>query len=77
MKSAKQIRKELAILRNNLIISGINSNKALTLARQAMNNKYGKGWREQTTNNHLSNYSNDSIYPSIYDGHENGEYWMD
>lgn len=47
MISSKKIRKELNKLRDELISEGINDNIALNEARKAMNNKYGKGWREK------------------------------
>lgn len=72
--NSKAIRKELAIYRNKLIISGINQNQALNLARKAMNDKYGKEWRNETPK--FTGRSND-LYPSIYNGHNNGEHWMD
>ena len=43
----QKIRKELAKLRNKLIIAGENPNKALNLARKAMNDKYGHTWRNE------------------------------
>ncbi len=44
-ESVKLIRKELAIRIKELISQGVNENKALTQARQEMNIKYGKDWR--------------------------------
>jgi len=46
MKSSKIIRKELTKLRYDLIQTGVNENEALNIARQKINEKYGKGWRE-------------------------------
>jgi hypothetical protein len=76
MESTKQIRQELVILRKKLISEGVNENNALTQARQEMNKKYGKGWREQRevqTGSGKPRYKE----PSIYDGHIHGEHWMD
>ncbi len=74
--SVKNIKKELDSLKTRLIIGGKKPNNALNLAREAMNKKYGHGQREKE----LPKYgtSNQMMgYPSHYDGHENGEYWMD
>jgi len=76
MKSTKQIRKELAIFRKKLISEGVNENNALTLARQEMNTKYGKGWREQDEVFSESARTKHN-QPSVYDGHTHGEHWMD
>lgn len=71
MKSTKEIRKELAILvkkKQAACTTEKERNKALEEARQEINKKYGKGWREGDVSR---------AAPSIYDGHENGEYWME
>ena len=49
-KSTRAIRKELAILikeKQKSLISEKELNKAVNDARQEINQKYGKGWREQ------------------------------
>lgn len=49
-KSTKAIRKELAILIKKRIADNpdnISENVIVNKARQEMNTKYGKGWREQ------------------------------
>ena len=48
-KGTKAIRKELAILIKNTIKANPkeNQNKIVNQCRKAMNDKYGKGWREQ------------------------------
>lgn len=50
MKTTKEIRKELAILISNkqkTCTTQKEKNRAVELARQEINTKYGKGWREQ------------------------------
>jgi len=69
-----KIRMELAILRKKLIAEGVNENLALNLARKAMNDKYGKSWRNEGSKNKQNKIQ---IYPSFYEGHTNGEHWMD
>jgi hypothetical protein len=49
-KSTREIRKELAILikeKHKTCTTDKEKNIAVNDARQAMNQKYGKGWREQ------------------------------
>jgi hypothetical protein len=76
-KSTKAIRKELAILikqKLKVCTSKKEENVAVETARQEINLKYGKGWREWD-NFKPSNQKYSE--PSIYDGHTFGEYWMD
>jgi len=78
-KSTKKIRKELAILikaKLKTCSTKKEENNAVELARQEINTKYGKGWRDRDTFNSTSNNTKYEE-PSIYDGHENGQYWMD
>lgn len=79
-KSTKEIRKELAILikeKLKLCTTEKEENVAVGTARQEINLKYGKGWREwdelkpQTVSRQRYNE------PSSYDGHTFGEHWMD
>lgn len=70
----KKIRKELAILRNKLIMEGVNSNKALNDARQAMNLKYGHAWRNEPF---TSKQNCSGVSPSIHEEHIFGEHWRD
>ncbi len=72
MKNFIEIRNELKSLIKNRLKSCSTEkekNAAIEKARQEINLKYGKGWRELDNNSHS--------FPSVYDGHENGEYWMD
>ncbi len=76
MATFNEIRKELKKLINQKQLNcktEKEKNKALNEARQKINLKYGKDWRnsDPQTQKELSSF------PSIYDGHENGEYWMD
>ena len=67
------IRRELKALivsKQAIAITEKQKNNAVNEARMEINKKYGKDWRGNT-----QNLSMDS--PSIYDGHENGEHWMD
>lgn len=50
-------------------------NAALNEARAEINKKYGVGWRGN--NNNLYQGRSSDMFPSIYDDHEYGEYWMD
>ena len=61
-------------MRKHLIAQGENENNALNLARMAMNEKYGKGWREEsdTSKQKYEDYS-----PTEYDEHLHGEHWVD
>ena len=79
-KSTKAIRKELAILikeKLKVCTTKKEENVAVETARQEINLKYGKGWREwddfkpQAVSNEKYNE------PSIYDKHTFGEHWMD
>lgn len=70
----KQIRRELAILRNKLITQSVNPNKALNDARQAMNLKYGHTWRNE---DYTVKQNCGSISPSVHDEHIFGEHWQD
>ncbi len=79
-KSTRAVRKELAILiKNKLKVCTTKKEKniAVEKARQEINLKYGKGWREwddfKPQPTRTQKYNN----PSIYDGHTFGEYWMD
>jgi ribosomal protein S17 len=75
-KKTKSIRKELAILiegKLKLCTSKKEKNAAVEIARQEINKKYGKGWRQE----HKFKPSKQYDYPSIYDGHTFGEYWME
>jgi hypothetical protein len=47
MPTTKQIRKEVAIRRKELINQGLHENLALNQARKEANEKYGKDWREK------------------------------
>ncbi len=66
---------EIRLRRLELIAGGENENNALNIARKEANDKYGKGWREEL----LMNVSSASKVkePSVYEGHVNGEHWMD
>lgn len=85
MKSVNQIRQELAILikeKNKLCTTDKEKNKAVDTARQEINLKYGKGWREDMTRYNMDLIEKGNSYvkyrdPSIYDGHTHGEHWMD
>ncbi len=79
MPSTKEIRKELAILIKKKINSPeyVSESKAVNDARQEINIKYGKGWREQDMFKPYPVSNNVYNNPSIYDDHVNGEYWMD
>jgi len=75
-KSTKAIRKELAILikqKLKVCTSKKKENVAVEIARQEINLKYGKGWREwddfKPSNQKYSE-------PSTYDVHTFGEHWM-
>lgn len=75
-----KIRREIALRRKELISQGENPNKALTMARQEANKKYGKGWRDdEAIKNYLKvkNHHKPKYEPSIYDVHIHGEHWMD
>ncbi len=80
MKPTKVIRKELAILikeKQKTCKTEKEKNKAVDDARQEINLKYGKGWREQCINESQPKDHTKYKEPSIHDDHENGEYWMD
>jgi hypothetical protein len=75
-KKTKFIRKELAILikgKLELCTSKKEENVAVNTAREEINRKYGKGWREKD----MFDSSKKDDYPSIYDGHTFGEHWME
>lgn len=75
-KTTKAIRKELAILiksKLKLCTTKKERNAAVDIARQEINKKYGKGWREQDM---FDSFKKDDS-PSIYDGHTFGEHWME
>lgn len=61
--------RELAILIEKYVADGVPN--AVCSARQAINIKYGKGWRE----NYIRTIGVRDI--SIYDDHMYGEHWMD
>ncbi len=81
-KSTKAIRKELAILikeKHKSCLTDKDRNRAVEDARQEINIKYGKGWRERDMfkpykkeHTKVSDY-----FLSVYDDHPNGEHWMD
>jgi hypothetical protein len=62
--------KALIVAKQQLCTTEKQKNNAVNEARMEINKKYGKDWRGNT-----QNLSTDS--PSIYDGHINGEHWMD
>lgn len=73
MKTFIEIRRELKKLIVKKTMSCIiekEKNKAINEARQEINLKYGKDCRELQ-------FKSQTSFPSIYDGHENGEHWMD
>ena len=79
-KSTKAIRKELAILikqKLKLCTTKKEENVAVENARQEINLKYGKGWRNldyykpQLVINEKYNNS------SIYEDHTFGEHWLE
>ena len=77
MKTTEQIRRELKklILKNKkTCTTQQEKNNAVNDARQEINAKYGKGWREQLSTIEVIKFSSE---PSIYDGHTNGIHWMD
>lgn len=74
--SVKDIKKELSVLikyKFKICLTAKERNKAVENARQEINTKYGKGWREGET----IGCRDKDYYPSIYDDHTYGEYWMD
>lgn len=76
MKTFIEIRRELKKLIQSKIkdcTTEKEKNKAVNEARMEINKKYGKDWR----NSNPEVQKELSSYPSIYDGHENGEHWMD
>jgi hypothetical protein len=85
MKNTHAIRIELAILIKSKIAN--KEHDPVQKARQEINLKYGKGWREQGIEEYNPNkkYSkanskksnNKYQEPSIYDDHIFGEFWMD
>lgn len=77
MKTTEQIRRELKKLivkKKKTCITEQEKNKAVNDARQEINTKYGKSWREQLSTIKVVKFSSD---PSIYDGHTHGQHWMD
>lgn len=70
--TAREIRRGIAIRTNELKDQGVKSTVALEQARQEANKKHGKGWREKELFTEVMDRE-----PTIYDDHENGEYWMD
>lgn len=71
-KRTIEIRRELKALiveKQKVCTTEKEKNQALNQARMEINQKYGKDWRENDRGN--------TSDPSIYDGHENGEHWMD
>ena len=75
-KKTKSIKKDLAILieeKLKLCTSKKEENAAVEIARQEINKKYGKGWRQE----HRFEPSKQYDDPSIYDGHTFGEHWME
>lgn len=69
-----QIRRELKALilsKQSICITEKEKNKALNEARMEINKKYGKDWRMPSTRESRAQE------PSIYDGHQYGEHWMD
>jgi len=80
MKSTKEIRKELAILikeKQALCTTEGHRNNAVQMARQEINIKYGKEWREQDIYKPFERNNTKYQEPSIYDDHQFGEHWMD
>ena len=80
MESTKQIRKELAILikeKHKTCVTESERNKVVNDVRQEINIKYGKGWRDRDLFKPYDNENTKFQSPSIYDGHVNGEHWMD
>jgi hypothetical protein len=76
-KSTKTIRKELAILIKEKLkacTTKKEENVAIETARQEINLKYRKGWRER---DNFKTSKQEYNEPSIYDGHTFGEHWMD
>ncbi len=79
-KSTKAIRKELAILiKEKLKVCNTKKeeNVAVETARQEINLKYGKGWREWDDFKPQAVSKQKYNEPSIYEGHTFGEHWMD
>ena len=73
-KKGIEIRRELKALiyeKRAKCITEKDKNRALNEARAEINKKYGKDWRQPTMREARTQE------PSIYDGHENGEHWMD
>jgi hypothetical protein len=75
--TSKQISNELRLLitkKQKVCVTDAEKNNAVNSARAEINRKYGKDWRlKYDTNKKKDN----SDLPSIYDGHINGEHWMD
>lgn len=79
-KSTKAIRKELAIsIKQKLKVctSKKEENVAVETARQEINLKYGKGWREWDDFKPQAVSKQKYNEPSIHDGHTFGEDWTD
>lgn len=79
VRTAKQIRKELAILiqeKKKVCLTEKEKNQAVNEARMEINKKHGKDWRgREEAKAFKRNRGHDE--PSIYDGHTYGEHWMD
>lgn len=77
MKTTSQIRRELKKLiakKQKKCITDKQKNNAVNEARREINQKYGHAWRSQPD---LSKKSCSGISPSFYEGHVNGQHWMD
>ena len=75
-KKTKSIKKDLAILieeKLKLCTSKKEENAAVEIARQEINKKYGKGWRQEHRFEPSKQYND----PSIYDDHTFGKHWME
>jgi hypothetical protein len=76
MKTFIEIRRELKSLikqKTSTCTTEKENNKAINDARAEINKKYGKDWRGLEFNSATEK----SQIPSYYDGHTNGEHWMD
>jgi len=79
MKTTNQIRRELKLLileKHKSCTTEQEKNKAVNDARQEINTKYGKDWREKDILLNLDFKRSHGI-PTIYDDHTYGQHWMD
>ena len=73
-QKVKEIKKELAIRKKELIDQGAKEYAAGNKAKQEMNAKYGHGWRHPNLG--VDDSDKGGAFPTGYEDHQFGEHWM-